>query len=324
MDDRSGAILEQWSGRPGGLDDGARLRGRVRAQAERARTCGSRSACCSCARSSTSARPLRGCCTSTCSCCSASASRTCSSTAARSASSVPLVYPVLLYLLVRDAVGGPPPARAHGPARAAPAARLARGRARVPGRPSGSGLNVADSNVIDVGYAGVIGADRIVDGDPLYGEGFSDDVEQRRHLRPGQLPALRAVRAGAALERRLGRPARRPRRRDRIRPAGASAGCCCSAVRCGPAARARRSAWRSPTPGRPIPTRRSCSRRTRTTRSWRWPASAALLGFALALGARCTGVASRASARPRSSRRSRWRRCSRASAAGSSSGWRSR
>jgi hypothetical protein len=37
-------------------------------------------------------------------------------------------------------------------------------------------LNVVDSNVIDVGYAGVIGADRIVDGDPLYGEGFSDDV----------------------------------------------------------------------------------------------------------------------------------------------------
>jgi hypothetical protein len=39
-------------------------------------------------------------------------------------------------------------------------------------------LNVADSNVIDVGYAGVIGADRIVDGDQLYGEGFSDDVER--------------------------------------------------------------------------------------------------------------------------------------------------
>ena len=30
-------------------------------------------------------------------------------------------------------------------------------------------LNVTDSNVIDVGYAGVIGADRIVDGSPLYG-----------------------------------------------------------------------------------------------------------------------------------------------------------
>jgi Glycosyltransferase family 87 len=40
------------------------------------------------------------------------------------------------------------------------------------------GLNVIDSNVIDVGYAGVIGADRIVDGDELYGKGFSDDVEK--------------------------------------------------------------------------------------------------------------------------------------------------
>jgi glycosyl transferase family 87 len=39
------------------------------------------------------------------------------------------------------------------------------------------GLNVADSNVIDVGYAGVIGADRIVDGDGLYGPGFAGDVE---------------------------------------------------------------------------------------------------------------------------------------------------
>jgi hypothetical protein len=39
------------------------------------------------------------------------------------------------------------------------------------------GLNVVDSNVIDVGYAGVIGADRIADGDELYGEGFSGDVE---------------------------------------------------------------------------------------------------------------------------------------------------
>ena len=37
-------------------------------------------------------------------------------------------------------------------------------------------LNVVDSNVIDVGYAGVLGADRIVDGDGLYGDGFSRDV----------------------------------------------------------------------------------------------------------------------------------------------------
>src|SRR5205085_1878405 len=38
-------------------------------------------------------------------------------------------------------------------------------------------LNAADSNVIDVGYAGVIGADRIMDGDGIYGKGFDKDVE---------------------------------------------------------------------------------------------------------------------------------------------------
>jgi hypothetical protein len=36
-------------------------------------------------------------------------------------------------------------------------------------------LNVTDSNVIDVGYAGVIGAERIVDGRPLYGSYPSDN-----------------------------------------------------------------------------------------------------------------------------------------------------
>src|SRR3954462_15858301 len=35
-------------------------------------------------------------------------------------------------------------------------------------------LNVADSNVIDVGYSGVIGADRIADKEPIYGN-FPDD-----------------------------------------------------------------------------------------------------------------------------------------------------
>ena len=38
------------------------------------------------------------------------------------------------------------------------------------------GLNVADSNVIDVGYAGVIGADRLADGDKLCGD-FPKDNE---------------------------------------------------------------------------------------------------------------------------------------------------
>jgi hypothetical protein len=39
------------------------------------------------------------------------------------------------------------------------------------------GLNMADSGAIDVGYAGVVGADRIAHGEPIYGN-FPDDVSQ--------------------------------------------------------------------------------------------------------------------------------------------------
>jgi hypothetical protein len=91
--------------------------------------------------------------------------------------SVPLAYPVLLYLLVRMLVAGFRPRRSSGPlVPLVPVWLLAAGilflaAFRV-------GLNVTDSNVIDVGYAGVIGADRIVDGKHLYGNGFSSDVER--------------------------------------------------------------------------------------------------------------------------------------------------
>jgi hypothetical protein len=90
--------------------------------------------------------------------------------------SVPLVYPVLLYLLGRVLLAGfRPRERRERLVPFAPATWLIVGVVflaafRV-------GLNVADSNVIDVGYAGVIGADRIVDGDGLYGAGFAGDVE---------------------------------------------------------------------------------------------------------------------------------------------------
>jgi len=91
--------------------------------------------------------------------------------------SVPLAYPMLLYLLVRLLYAGFRPRTRSGPlVPHLPLLALGLGLAflvtfRV-------GLNVVDSNVIDVGYAGVIGADRIVDGDELYGEGFSNDVER--------------------------------------------------------------------------------------------------------------------------------------------------
>jgi hypothetical protein len=91
--------------------------------------------------------------------------------------SVPLVYPVLLYLLARLLwTGFRPRERRQRLIPLVPVAWLAFAVVflvafRV-------GLNVVDSNVIDVGYAGVIGGDRIADGDGLYGPGFADDVER--------------------------------------------------------------------------------------------------------------------------------------------------
>ena len=89
--------------------------------------------------------------------------------------SVPLVYPVLLYLLVRVLLAGFQPRPRPGElVPHLPLAALVVGLVLLVG--FRVGLNVVDSNVIDVGYAGVIGADRIVDGHQLYGDGFSQDV----------------------------------------------------------------------------------------------------------------------------------------------------
>jgi hypothetical protein len=89
--------------------------------------------------------------------------------------SVPLVYPCLLYLLIRMLL-----------------LAFGRGRPRAPLRPIVSvtwlaigvvflagfrvGLNVTDSNVIDVGYAGVIGADKLLHGHHLYGHWPKDNA----------------------------------------------------------------------------------------------------------------------------------------------------
>ena len=91
--------------------------------------------------------------------------------------SAPLAYPVLAYLLVRVLLAAFRPRRPGGPlVPHAPLTLLVVGLVFLTA--FRIGLNVADSNVIDVGYAGVIGADRIADGDELYGEGFSTDVER--------------------------------------------------------------------------------------------------------------------------------------------------
>ncbi len=90
--------------------------------------------------------------------------------------SVPLVYPPLVYLFVRMLVLAlrRRPGREPGPLRLlVPVPWLALGVVFLIG--FRIALNVTDSNVIDVGYAGVIGAQRIVDGRPLYGSYPSDN-----------------------------------------------------------------------------------------------------------------------------------------------------
>jgi hypothetical protein len=82
--------------------------------------------------------------------------------------SVPLVYPVLLYVLARMLWIGfrrAPPVRGRLVPHV-PIVWLALGLVFLLG--FRIALNVTDSSVIDVGYAGVIGADKITHGEPLY------------------------------------------------------------------------------------------------------------------------------------------------------------
>jgi Protein of unknown function (DUF2029). len=87
--------------------------------------------------------------------------------------SVPLAYPPLLYLLARALWLGFRRVEGAGLRPSMPIVVLAIATVvLVAGRIT---LNVVDSNVIDVGYSGVIGADRIGDGKPIYGNFPSDD-----------------------------------------------------------------------------------------------------------------------------------------------------
>jgi hypothetical protein len=97
--------------------------------------------------------------------------------AARVGISTPMVVPLLVYLLARMLqIGlgrGDPRPRRPLPLMV-PASWLAIAAVFLVG--FRIGLNVTDSNVIDVGYAGVIGADHITGGEPLYG-GFPSQNE---------------------------------------------------------------------------------------------------------------------------------------------------
>jgi hypothetical protein len=88
--------------------------------------------------------------------------------------SVPLVYPFLLYLLIRLLLLAFGRGRPRRPlALRVPVAWVAIATVFLVG--FRIGLNVTDSNVIDVGYAGVIGAHRLMHDKPLYGGWPSDN-----------------------------------------------------------------------------------------------------------------------------------------------------
>jgi hypothetical protein len=86
--------------------------------------------------------------------------------------SVPLVYPVLLYLLGRALwIGFRGPGEGLRPVW--PVAWMLVAALFLMG--FRVGLNIADAGTVDVGYAGVVGADRITHGEPIY-DNFPDDV----------------------------------------------------------------------------------------------------------------------------------------------------
>jgi hypothetical protein len=92
--------------------------------------------------------------------------------AAEISTSVALYYPPLVYLLARmlwvGFGGRSSPLRPTLPLRLIVVACVVLAIFRVT-------LGLADSGVIDVGYAGVVGADRITDAEPIYGEGVFPD-----------------------------------------------------------------------------------------------------------------------------------------------------
>jgi hypothetical protein len=88
--------------------------------------------------------------------------------------SVPLAYPVLLYLLARMAwIGFRPRERLQSLVPRVPILWLGLALVFLVG--FRVALNVVDSSVIDVGYAGVIGADHITHGSGLYDRRFPSD-----------------------------------------------------------------------------------------------------------------------------------------------------
>ena len=91
--------------------------------------------------------------------------------------SVPLVYPVLACLFVRMLLAGLRPRPGHGPlVPVVPIRWLA--IAAVVLAIFRIGMNVVDSQVIDIGFANVVGADRIADGEEVYDGDFTPLIDR--------------------------------------------------------------------------------------------------------------------------------------------------
>jgi hypothetical protein len=89
--------------------------------------------------------------------------------------SVPLVYPPLIYLMIRLLLLANGRGRPSRPLHTlAPTSWLAVGTVFL--MAFRIGLNILNSNVIDVGYSGVIGADKLIHGAPLYGHWPHDNM----------------------------------------------------------------------------------------------------------------------------------------------------
>ena len=89
--------------------------------------------------------------------------------------STPLFYPPLIYLCLRLLALGFGRGIAHEPLRTiVPISWLAAGVVVLMGLRIA--LNIVDSNVIDVGFSGVIGADKLIHGVALYGHWPADDM----------------------------------------------------------------------------------------------------------------------------------------------------
>jgi hypothetical protein len=92
--------------------------------------------------------------------------------------SVPLTYPVLGYLFIRLLITGLRPRAERGPLIPYAPVKLLAGLA-VALAIARVALNIADSSVIDIGVAGVVGADRITDGSSLYEGVFAPGIDLR-------------------------------------------------------------------------------------------------------------------------------------------------